>query len=431
MKLVSVIVLLVGIVHSNVLRNFLKQNDEDGGEVYAVLVAGNGELHNMFSEADVCLLYHILVHHGVKEEKIITFLEDDIKDDPDNPWHGELRLGVDGPDVRKGCKVSYSGANHNVDNFLKVLKGDDTGVGPVLNSTEKDRVFLYHASHGGQGFVAFGDYVLFTNQVKEAFDHMHSQRKYKELLYHVDACFSGSMVSWLPEDWRILGFTGANESEFEMGSSFKVGDIRLDLVGEMSCAWQHSVEREDLDALTIKEQYNYVKNKTHQSTVSVYGDKSILKEPVGLYDGETPYKFGKPVPEQTCALENSYLRAESDLHLLKHKLEMAKVNKNYKKAKEVAEELQKLHDLRENVNQKIDNLVLKTISSRGFIVNELAEKHQHLDCYEQVTRAFFQHCHPEHKKKIGRIKYDKIQKLCHGNLPAEVLVENLQAHCQN
>ena len=67
-----------------------------------------------------------------------------------------------GPDVYHGVPKDYTGENFRPDIFLKVLRGEETGVGSgkTLRSGPKDNVFVYYADHGGPGLVCFGDQIL-------------------------------------------------------------------------------------------------------------------------------------------------------------------------------------------------------------------------------------------------------------------------------
>merc|ERR1712056_95818 len=92
------------------------------------------------------------------------------------------KKGTPGKDVYEGCKIAYKGKQVNAANFYKVLSGEENSVGPVLKSTSKDRVFVYYTDHGGPGILGVPD------GVKGGF---------KELLFYLEACESGSIFSKL------------------------------------------------------------------------------------------------------------------------------------------------------------------------------------------------------------------------------------------
>ena len=54
-------------------------------------------------------------------ENIIVMAYNDVAWDDWNPFPGKLFNGLDGTDWYEGCKMDYTGADVNVDNFLAIL----------------------------------------------------------------------------------------------------------------------------------------------------------------------------------------------------------------------------------------------------------------------------------------------------------------------
>jgi legumain len=96
---------------------------------------------------------------------------DDIVWDDENPAPGQLFNKQGGDDVYLGCKLDYSGADVNVQNFLAVMKGDSQAVNTtVANSTKRvlksdmsSKVFLYFSDHGAPGHLMFPDTVIYAD----------------------------------------------------------------------------------------------------------------------------------------------------------------------------------------------------------------------------------------------------------------------------
>jgi legumain len=83
-----------------------------------------------------------------------------------------------------------------VANFGAVLTGKKNEVPagkPVLTSTANDNVFVNFVDHGGVGLIAFPRQHLPANQLLQFFTTMHQQKMYKQLVFYVEACESGSM----------------------------------------------------------------------------------------------------------------------------------------------------------------------------------------------------------------------------------------------
>ena len=105
----------------------------------------------------------------------------DVASNRANPFPGKLYNRHGGPDVYAGCKADYAGENVIVDNFFKVLKGDTLSDGPVLNSTEHDRVFVVFTCHGGTGYSLFpSNEQMHAQDLNDALVDMHSKDKYAE-----------------------------------------------------------------------------------------------------------------------------------------------------------------------------------------------------------------------------------------------------------
>lgn len=91
---------------------------------------------------------------------------------------------------------------------------------PVLQSTKDDRVFVYFADHGAVGLVAMpvGD-PLYAQDLADALDYMWANDMYKELVFYMEACESGSMFQdLLPTDTNIYATTAANSEESSYGT---------------------------------------------------------------------------------------------------------------------------------------------------------------------------------------------------------------------
>ncbi|CAD5231017.1 unnamed protein product [Bursaphelenchus okinawaensis] len=430
MRRLAILAALFAVAQPNAIRQFL-DNKEDGGELYAVLVAGAPDYTNLFSETNVCLVYHILRKHGVKDENIITFAEDLAVNDSRSPWQGELRPRPDDPDVYQGCKITYREKDLSIENFERVLLGNDTTGGPILQSTSKDRVFMYHTSHGDDHIVQFGLDYLYTSKLQEILSSMQKNNKYKELFYQVEACYSGSMFDdWLTPEYNILAFTAASPTEEAIAICYAYNDDWFLISGKYSCQMQHFMEQKDLTIHALNEQYEYIKNNYDDSTVSRYGNLEIGREKTSAYEGAVVKDYG--IIEPSSCEDYSISMQKADLYSLKHGLTVAEANKDVNRVTELNKELEKLYNLRHNTNRKIKDFVKKVTAQDGFeLKNRGRARLSELKCYEQLGRTFHKHCYPEQQMRIGKINYDKLYDLCHSNGTTEELVRQLTMHCQN
>jgi legumain len=78
--------------------------------------------------------------NGIPEDQIILFAFDDIANNSENPFPGQVFNKPNGIDVYEGVFIDYKGSDVTPENFLNVLKGNKEsmkgiGSGKVLEST--------------------------------------------------------------------------------------------------------------------------------------------------------------------------------------------------------------------------------------------------------------------------------------------------------
>ena len=258
----------------------------DPGTNWAILVAGSNTYSNYRHQADICHAYQILSNNGIPSEQIIVFMYDDIANNAQNPRKGEIINHPDGEDVYKNVPKDYIGRNCNTENFLSVLKGNDMtdiGSGKTLNSTKNDRVFIYYADHGATGLVAMpsGSYLYATDLIK-TIETMHDNEMFKELVFYMEACESGSMFENLPTDLNVYVTTAANPSESSYACYYD-SSLRTYLGDCYSVNWMENTENSSLEEETLEDQYESVKELTTQSHVMQYGQLSIDQETISEF----------------------------------------------------------------------------------------------------------------------------------------------------
>jgi len=264
---------------------------------YAVLVAGSNFFYNYRHQSDVYHAYKLLTNYGVEADNIITFAYDDIANDPDNPFPGQVfNKPSTGPgeDVYKGVVIDYSGEDVTPENFLAVLKGNSSAVGgkKVLNSTSKDNVFIYFADHGATGLIAFPNEYLYADDFIAALNYMNTSSTYKEMVIYIEACESGSMFeNLLPNNISIYSTTAANSDESSYATYCPPDDVINgteinSCLGDLySVNFLENLESANPRIETLLKQYNVVLQETNASHVQQFGDLSIDKERIGNFEG--------------------------------------------------------------------------------------------------------------------------------------------------
>jgi len=195
-------------------------------------------------------------------------------------------------------RKDYTGKTVTAKNFLSVITGDAAamkgiGSGRVLNSTADDRVFINFVDHGGVGLIAFPNQpYLYANDLIDALQTMHNKKLYKELVFYVEACESGSMFKKLPDNLNIYVTTAANAKESSWGTYCPPNDVvngkkMGTCLGDLySVNWMENSETSNLKTETLEQQYKAVKKMTNKSHVMQFPENSaIVQEPVGDFIG--------------------------------------------------------------------------------------------------------------------------------------------------
>jgi len=276
---------------------------------YAILVAGSNGYDNYRHQADVCHAYQILTKGGVPADNIITMMYDDIAHSRENrKFKGKIynkatARGETPVDVYAGVKIDYKGKSVNPSTFLKVLTGNSTGLGElgsgrVLQSGPQDNLFINFVDHGAPGLIAFPDGELHSKQLIRALKKMHSEGKYKQMAFYLEACDSGSMFKKLPKGLNIYATTASNAKEsswatycapkHDLVGGKHTGTCLADLY---SANWMENADGKDLTQETLQQQYTTVKQETIKgeeggSHVMQFGDLSIATQDASAFQGK-------------------------------------------------------------------------------------------------------------------------------------------------
>ena len=260
-------------------------------EKWAVIAAGSQGFGNYRHQADACHAYQLMLKSGIPADNIILMMQDDVAKDSENPFPGKLfnRPGNDSPDVYEGCKVDYRGEMVTAQLFLDVLTGNTEGAkGKVLKSTAEDTVFVNFVDHGGPGIVAFpnGPF-LHVKDLSKTLKTMQSKQMFKQMVFYMEACESGSMFPDLEQDGKILAVTASNAKESSWGTYCgDAAQVRGKNIGSclgdlFSVNWMQDDDLGKFSSETFGSQISKVTKLTNKSHVCSFGDKSFLTEAIG------------------------------------------------------------------------------------------------------------------------------------------------------
>uniref|UniRef100_A0A1I7RQE4 legumain n=1 Tax=Bursaphelenchus xylophilus TaxID=6326 RepID=A0A1I7RQE4_BURXY len=422
------VVCFASIVSSSVSPNFF-QHPEDGGKIHAVIAAGSLGIGNYRHQADACHAYHVLRKHGVEEENIILMMADDVANDKKNPTPGKLYNNpARDTDVYEGCKVDYRGADVNPTTFMNVLTGNDVGEGPVLNSTEKDKVFVYFVDHGEDGVLVFQsndtDNVLSVQDLNDTLSEMTRKGMYKELVFYVEACLSGSMFQPIAKNFENLYAITAANGEESSYPDYYVDDWNIYLGDEFSVAWMEYSDAHDLRHTTLQEQFAAVKARTYCSHVQQFGNLEIAGEDIGDFQGQAD------AAEVITAFNDSHMCNRTDPTLLQMQMKLTRLEKNSDSEElaqlraEIADYMAYQQSTENELNSFIDK-VATTEGLRALVTRPLPIVN--LECHHKVVNYFSQNCRSITKSPRGLLF--KIVNLCYA-MSSDEIIEHMADHWQ-
>ncbi|WP_321507737.1 C13 family peptidase [uncultured Methanoregula sp.] len=200
----------------------------------AVVVGPSSGWINYRHQADALTVYTLLRQNGIPDDHIILMTYDDVPTAPENPLRGDLHNIPKGKNIRSGAEVDYSGSQVTAATLKNVLTGTKTASTPiVLESNASTDVFVYIASHGAPGGIAFWSNDLFTrDDFNDVTNSMNRNQQYRQIVFVVDTCF-GESVAMNATAPGILYLTGAAYNEPSLGAVYDM-DIKQWLSDEFT-----------------------------------------------------------------------------------------------------------------------------------------------------------------------------------------------------
>jgi len=407
---------------------FLNKANAEGSH-WAVLVAGPNGFWNYRHQSDVFHSYHILVENGVPKENIIVLAYDDIANDYENPFKGKVYNRPDpkgeGRDVYAGVQIDYTGEDVTPQNFLAVLRGDKTqvrgGSGRVLETTENDNVFVYFSDHGATGLIAFPSSELYADDLNKTLNLMSKNRRFRELVFYLEACESGSMFNnILANNIKVYTTTAANPNQSSWATYCSPDDVVNGksvgscLGDEYSVNWMEDSDSNEGLTETLQNQFEVVRVSTKNSEAHQYGDLSFVNNPIGDFQGNSNSKgifsyTSKLVKKVRKFFKKIYYRIKnknSDKKAARKEyrqyLKLAKeskVNSRDAKLRYLYEKAQKKNDLKSQ-QQYLDELhhidtadsIFNTFNESFYLTSEPIVEKINFECLKPAVEAYKNIC---------------------------------------
>lgn len=189
---------------------------------WALLVASSKDWKNYRHQADILSVYQMFRERGYPDDHIILIMEDDLAQNPKNPFKGEVKTDLAESNLYQNFDIDYKMSDLTPTDIMNILSGKKTSRTPiVIESTDKDNILIFWSGHGTQAELCWGDEFMGVRKemVSNTLKQMAKEKKYRKMLFLIEACYSGSIV----KDIQIPGalfITAANDKETSKADNF-------------------------------------------------------------------------------------------------------------------------------------------------------------------------------------------------------------------
>jgi ABC-type branched-subunit amino acid transport system substrate-binding protein/glycosylphosphatidylinositol transamidase (GPIT) subunit GPI8 len=196
-------------------------NIKDRNELWAVIISTSESWENYRHQADALSFYHSLKRNGVKDDRIILILADDIAFNKKNIPPGSIKHYASGQNLYENTEIDYRGQKVNLNTLEKIMLGDKVLPNcPKLESGPNSNIVLFVIGHGEPGKILFGngdDFSAF--KFKKILENMSKQKRFRQMLVILEACFGESMAQGLDTP-NVLLLTGSADNEQSFGANY-------------------------------------------------------------------------------------------------------------------------------------------------------------------------------------------------------------------
>lgn len=301
---------------------------------YAFLYAGSSYFYNYRHQADIFTIYNQLLSRGFTPSNIALYAYDDIAQDFSNPYKGQIFHTID-------HKVNVYPGTDAID-VKKQGVTDQAFYDAITNlpTTSNDYVFIYYDNHGGPGILGTPNgYEIEADKVSESFESASKSQLYKQCLFMIEACYSGSVAEVITAS-NLAIITAANNAESSYAAVYDE-ELGTYLSNEFTNYFISLIDENP--TITVGELFTTLQKETEESHVCFYGDETIQKVPISTFIG-TPNKKvktnkinkkemklvkQKEATEKTLKFmsnhEKASVRSRARLHMLKLKAQTEKL----------------------------------------------------------------------------------------------------------
>ena len=377
-------------------------------ERHAIIIAPRANWPDYGVQSESCRMYKDLVAGGVKPENIVLMSTKKVSDMQKNPFPGELFTddspSAPGKDYAHGCveDIDYEENDMSAKVMLAIMRADVDALKEltgkenpkVLHSTADDDIMLYFTSHGGPGRILVGSTTVSDKELMETIQYMHDHKMYKNFLFLMEACYSGSMFLDLPKDLNVYAITAADDDHSSYESHCPPNDVidGKSLGTCLSCYWDNSMEwfMEGGADHTLDELFKHTHEavaKSSSQNVSHFGDiEGMGKMTLRQFMGDLPAKRLRSMAEDKS---EKISKSEVPKHLAMWRAIRADKSELAEAMKEYEEEVFKM------AKKEVEVMRL----GRAVMSEKAAEKamkmpagEYSIDCVKELTLSLMNKC---------------------------------------
>lgn len=260
-------------MQSSVFQQFdASQADYDYGPLTghrAVIIGTSDTWANYRHQADALAMYQCLKRHGYTDDDIIFIIEDNLADHPQNLHPGEIRVRLDGENLYHDVIVDYKLSDITIHDFGNILQGEKSDKCPtVLESGIGDNVFVYWCGHGNSNQLAWGSKESVSSiDIRKILSSMSEEKKFRKLLFSMDACYSGTLGETCTGIPGVLFITAANSYE-PSKADVKDPDMGIFLSNGFTRQFQETID--EAPDISLRDLYYRLAQHTTGSHVTLY-----------------------------------------------------------------------------------------------------------------------------------------------------------------
>lgn len=274
---------------------------------YAILYAGSKDFVNYRHQADIFTIYHQLIARGFQTTQIALYAYDDIATDPSNPFSGQVFHTVDHKvNVYPGsAAINVKGSQVDADAFYKAIA--------AVPTTSEDYVLIYYDNHGGPGLLGTPTGMfIYPMLMDNEFYTLSSKKRYKQLLFIIEACFSGSVGKYFSyPNFAIITAANADESSYAAVYDSEVGTY---LSNEFTNYFLDLIDENP--EISVGDLFTTLQEETQKSHVCYFGDQSLKTTPISAFIGKPKETTARNRNKNSLQLDKPKDVTEKTLKLL-------------------------------------------------------------------------------------------------------------------